>query len=42
MSTLWSQDLFIKAWEYASIAHQGQTYSTPVAEIRLQILSKRS
>ncbi len=39
MSTLWSQDLFIKAWEYASIAHHGQTYSTPVAEMRLDYLT---
>lgn len=39
MPTLWSQDVFVKAWEYASIAHHGQTYSTPHADLRLDYLT---
>lgn len=39
MPTLWSQDAFVKAWEYASIAHHGQTYSTPLADLRLDYLT---
>lgn len=39
MPNLWSQELFVKAWEYASIAHHGQTYSTPIASLRLDYLT---
>lgn len=39
MPNLWSQDVFVKAWEYASIAHHGQTYSTPLENLRLDYLT---
>lgn len=26
MACDWSQDIFVKAWDFASLAHQGQTY----------------
>lgn len=39
MPNLWSPDVFIKAWEYAAIAHHGQTYSTPVEGLRMDYLT---
>lgn len=39
MPTLWSQDVYVKAWEYAALAHHGQTYSTPVAGMRMDYLA---
>lgn len=39
MPALWSQEVFVKAWEYASVAHHGQTYSTPLAGLRLDYLT---
>jgi len=27
----WSQDIYIKAWDFASLAHYGQTYGGPAA-----------
>ncbi|MFZ1343104.1 HD domain-containing protein [Thiothrix eikelboomii] len=39
MPNLWSQDLFTKAWEYAAVAHHGQTYSTPVEGLRMDYLA---
>lgn len=39
MPSLWSQEVFVKAWEYASVAHQGQTYSTPQENLRLDYLT---
>lgn len=39
MPNLWSQDVFIKAWEYAAVAHHGQTYSTPFEGLRMDYLA---
>lgn len=39
MPNLWSQDVFIKAWEYAAVAHHGQTYSTPIEGLRMDYLT---
>ncbi len=26
----WSQDIFVRAWDFATLAHQGQTYAGPI------------
>ena len=40
MSTsLWSAELYIKAWEYAARAHHGQTYSTPIEGLRMDYIT---
>lgn len=36
---LWSQDNWVRAWEYASRAHQGQTYATPNPDVRLDYIT---
>ena len=30
MASNWSQDIFVKAWDFATLAHRGQTYSGPL------------
>jgi (p)ppGpp synthase/HD superfamily hydrolase len=30
MTSNWSQDIYVKAWDFATLAHQGQTYGGPV------------
>lgn len=30
MTLNWSQDVYVKAWEFATLAHHGQTYGGPV------------
>ncbi|MES2825682.1 MAG: HD domain-containing protein [Pseudomonadota bacterium] len=30
MTTNWTQDVFVKAWDFATLAHHGQTYGGPV------------
>lgn len=30
MISNWSQDIFVKAWDFATLAHHGQTYGGPV------------
>lgn len=32
MTSNWSQDVFVKAWDFATLAHQGQTYGGPVED----------
>lgn len=39
MSKLWSQDVYVKAWEYAALAHHGQSYSTPNPDVRMDYLA---
>lgn len=39
MPNLWTQDVFNKAWDYASLAHHGQTYSTPVEGVRMDYIN---
>ncbi len=39
MSKLWTQDVFNQAWDYASLAHHGQTYSTPVEGVRMDYIN---
>lgn len=29
MKSEWSQDVYVKAWDYATLAHHGQTYAGP-------------
>ena len=35
----WSQDLFVKAWDFATLAHEGQTYGGPEAGQRIPYLN---
>lgn len=30
MASNWSQDVFVKAWDFATLAHHGQTYGGPI------------
>ena len=30
MASNWSQDVFVKAWDFATLAHHGQTYGGPL------------
>jgi guanosine-3',5'-bis(diphosphate) 3'-pyrophosphohydrolase len=30
MTSNWSQDVYVKAWDFATLAHHGQTYGGPV------------
>lgn len=30
MASNWTQDVFVNAWDFATLAHQGQTYGGPV------------
>ncbi|MES2673831.1 MAG: HD domain-containing protein [Pseudomonadota bacterium] len=30
MTSNWTQDIFVKAWDFATLAHHGQTYGGPV------------
>lgn len=37
--TPWSTELINKAWDFAALAHQGQTYATPNPDVRLDYIN---
>lgn len=39
MKQAWSTELINKAWDFATLAHQGQTYATPDPNIRLDYIN---
>jgi len=39
MESNWSQDVYLKAWDFATIAHQGQTYAGPIAGQRIDYIN---
>ncbi len=39
MSAPWSQELYVKAWNFATFAHHGQTYGGPVAGQQLDYIN---
>lgn len=39
MTANWSQDIFVKAWDFATLAHQGQTYGGPVEGQRIDYIN---
>ena len=39
MASEWSQDIYIKAWDFATLAHHGQTYGGPVDGQRIDYIN---
>lgn len=39
MTTNWSQDIFVKTWDFATLAHHGQTYGGPVEGQRFDYIN---
>ncbi len=39
MASNWSQDTYVKAWDFATIAHHGQTYGGPVEGQRIDYIN---
>ena len=39
MTATWSQEVFIKAWDFATLAHQGQTYGGPAEGQRIDYIN---
>lgn len=39
MTASWSQDLYVKAWDFATLAHQGQTYDGPVKDQKFEYIN---
>ena len=37
--TLWSQDRFTQAWDFATLAHHGQSYATPDPNVRMDYIN---
>lgn len=35
----WNQDIYIKAWDFATIAHHGQTYGGPKEGQRIEYIN---
>lgn len=35
----WSQALFTKAWDFATLAHQGQYYASPISGVKLDYIN---
>lgn len=36
---LWSPELYQEAWDFATIAHHGQTYATPIEGLRIDYIN---
>ncbi|CAG35048.1 bifunctional (p)ppGpp synthetase/guanosine-3',5'-bis(diphosphate) 3'-pyrophosphohydrolase [Desulfotalea psychrophila] len=39
MTQNWSQDLYVKAWGFATMAHEGQAYGAPIEGQRIPYLN---
>lgn len=39
MTTNWSQDIYVKAWDFATLAHHGQTYGGPIEGQRFDYIN---
>ncbi len=39
INSQWSQDAYVKAWDFATLAHHGQYYSTPQAGVKLDYIN---
>ena len=39
MKQNWSQDIYVKAWDFATMAHEGQTYGGPVKGQRIPYIN---
>lgn len=39
MNQSWSQDLYVKAWDFATFAHEGQTYGGPLEGRRIPYIN---
>lgn len=39
MSARWSQEVYIKAWDFATLAHHGQTYGSPIVGQRIDYIN---
>ncbi len=39
MKQNWSQDIYVKAWDFATMAHEGQTYGGPIEGQRIPYIN---
>lgn len=39
MKQNWSQDVYVKAWNFATMAHEGQTYGGPIEGQRIPYIN---